>query len=122
MLFMMKAFHSLVIHRVVRRAWKLATKMSEAGADANMVEGGGVTASGEHEETATVGGKRIVALLLQSLALSAHDHIAQHGESFFSSHHLDLIFNSPKSHHLLPNKNRPARRAATIIQRLESMF
>jgi serine acetyltransferase len=73
----MKGFHSLVIHRAARRAWRpVATKKtsSEAGDDANAEEegGGGVGGGGRDDDPAPLlGGKRFVALLLQSLASSA---------------------------------------------------
>jgi hypothetical protein len=66
----MKGFHSLVIHWTARRAWKLVTKTSEVGADGNMAEGGGGS-SGQDDDSTSVGGKRFVTLLLQSLASSA---------------------------------------------------
>ena len=74
----MKGFHSLVIHRAARRAWRpAATEMSkEAGADqANVMAEGGVVGSDggrDYDDPAPpVEGKRFVALLLQSLASSA---------------------------------------------------
>jgi hypothetical protein len=74
----MKGFHSLVIHWAVRRAWKPATKTSEAGADANMAKGGGGSSG---QDVRDRGGHR------------QDRHRPWHGESIFSCH-LDPIFDS----------------------------
>lgn len=65
----MKGFHSLVIHRAARRAWKPA--------EASTVEEGAVPNGNDMEQTvsnregASVAGERFVALLLQSQASAA---------------------------------------------------
>ncbi|KAL3789388.1 hypothetical protein ACHAW5_010183 [Stephanodiscus triporus] len=95
----MKGFHSLVIHRAARRAWRpaatgiasravvdgstidgdgdddddgkrgISSEASESGADKNTADGGG--GGGGNDHPAPVERRRFVALLLQSLASSA---------------------------------------------------
>jgi len=64
----MKGFHSLVIHRAARRAWKPAPRHDNGVMINGMI---GNSTAAEIDKTVYVEGKRFVALLLQSQASSA---------------------------------------------------
>ncbi|KAL3807215.1 hypothetical protein ACHAXA_001543 [Cyclostephanos tholiformis] len=82
----MKGFHSLVLHRAARRAWRPSSMSTSMTNDDEIMDiAGDIPESGEGDDTANIasggldpwgegggrGGKRFVALLLQSLASSA---------------------------------------------------